>query len=92
MNVGRGSAICQEALICALQEGRIAGAGLDVTVPEPLPSDSPLWKMPNVIITSHSSGTSPGNWSRYAALIQENFTRYIDGKQLANQVDFNLKY
>ncbi|NLN65133.1 MAG: D-2-hydroxyacid dehydrogenase [Clostridiaceae bacterium] len=92
VNVGRGSAICQEALICALQEGRIAGAGLDVTVPEPLPSDSPLWKMPNVIITSHSSGTSPGNWSRYAALIQENFTRYIDGKQLANQVDFNLKY
>lgn len=92
VNVGRGGAICQEALIRALQEGRLAGAGLDVTDPEPLPASSPLWNMPNVIITSHTSGFSAGNWSRHAQLIQENLARYVEGKGLLNLVDFNKKY
>jgi len=92
VNVGRGAAICQEALVCALQEGRIAGAGLDVTDPEPLPADNPLWKMPNVIITSHTSGFSKQNWSRHAKIIQENLARYVEGKPLLNQVDFRNKY
>ncbi|ANX01576.1 hydroxyacid dehydrogenase [Thermoclostridium stercorarium subsp. leptospartum DSM 9219] len=92
VNVGRGTAICQEALIRALQEGRIAGAGLDVTDPEPLPADSPLWKMPNVIITSHTSGFSPQNWNRHAELIRENLSRYVEGRPLLNRVDFNKKY
>lgn len=92
VNVGRGTAVCQEALIRALQEGRIAGAGLDVTDPEPLPPENPLWKMPNVIITSHSSGFSQHNWERHAGLIQENFVRYVEGKPLLNQVDFRKKY
>lgn len=90
--MGRGTAICQEALIRALQEGRIAGAGLDVTDPKPLPADSPLWKMPNVIITSHTSGFSPQNWNRHAELIRENLSRYVEGRPLLNRVDFNKKY
>ncbi len=64
VNVGRGTAIDQDALINALREGKIAGAGLDVTNPEPLPDESPLWDMPNVIITSHTSGSSPKNRER----------------------------
>lgn len=92
VNVGRGTVVCHEALVRALQEGRVAGAGLDVTHPEPLPADSPLWKMPNVIITSHTSGFSPGNWNRHAELIRENLARYVEGKPLINRVDFNTKY
>ncbi|HZK27984.1 MAG TPA: D-2-hydroxyacid dehydrogenase [Thermoclostridium sp.] len=92
VNVGRGTAICQEALIKALQEQRIAGAGLDVTDPEPLPADNPLWKMPNVIITSHTSGFSTANWSRHAILIKENLSRYSEGRPLINQVDFLKRY
>lgn len=92
VNVGRGTAICQEALIRALQEGKLAGAGLDVTDPEPLPAENPLWKMSNVIITSHTSGSSPGNWKRHANLIQENLSRYVEGKPLVNKVDFKMKY
>jgi len=92
VNVGRGSAICQEALIRALQEGRVAGAGLDVTEPEPLPAESPLWKMPNVIITSHTSGFSAQNWNRHAEIISENLARYVEGKPLINRVDFMAKY
>lgn len=92
VNVGRGAAICQEALIRALQEGKLAGAGLDVTDPEPLPADNPLWKMSNVIITSHTSGSSPGNWERHAALIQTNLSRYVEGRPLVNKVNFQLKY
>jgi len=92
VNVGRGTAICQEALIKALQDGRLAGAGLDVTDPEPLPEDNPLWKMPNVIITSHTSGFSKQNWDRHARLIRENLSRYVEGKPLINIVDFRKKY
>lgn len=92
VNVGRGTAICHEALIRALQDGRLAGAGLDVTDPEPLPADSPLWKMPNVIITSHTSGFSPHNWNRQAELIRENLERYAEGRTLINRVDFKAKY
>ena len=92
VNVGRGAAICQEALLRALQEGKLSGAGLDVTDPEPLPADNPLWKIPNVIITSHTSGSSPGNWKRLAVLIQKNLSLYVEGKPLVNMVDFNLKY
>ena len=56
INVGRGAAIDQEALVDALQARRLAGAGLDVMVPEPLPADHPLWSCPNTIITPHISG------------------------------------
>lgn len=92
VNLGRGAAIDQDALIDALKEGEIAGAGLDVTVPEPLPKDNPLWTMPNVIITSHSSGLSPTSIRRNFDIFFGNLEKYLAGEQLNNIVDFNEGY
>ena len=75
INVGRGSAIDQDALIELLQSGHIGGAGLDVTTPEPLPKDNPLWDMPNVIITPHASHGGKDNTS---GLIIDKFVRYLN--------------
>jgi D-2-hydroxyacid dehydrogenase (NADP+) len=86
-NVGRGSALDQEALIAALRAGRIAGAGLDVTSSEPLPDDSPLWDLPNVIVGQHSSGHSPLNHDRITDIFAENLARYRAGAPLTNVVD-----
>ena len=86
-NVGRGAVIDQAALIDALQAGRIAGAGLDVTDPEPLPADSPLWDMPNVLITSHTSGGSPRYWERGIEVLLENIGRFRRDEPLLNVVD-----
>jgi phosphoglycerate dehydrogenase-like enzyme len=91
-NVGRGGTVDQDALIAALQSGQLAGAGLDVTDPEPLPQDSLLWAMPNVLITSHTSGGSPIVVQRVAALLGENLRRYQDGGGLVNVVDFEHGY
>lgn len=92
INIGRGSIVDQEALIDALQNGPLAGAGLDVVTPEPLPADSPLWKMQNVIISSHSSGGSPHNPVRSFAIFERNLKHYLAGEPMENQVDFNLQY
>lgn len=81
-NVGRGASIDQAALIQALQEGIIAGAGLDVTDPEPVPQDSPLWAMTNVILSQHTSGMSPHNSDRVTELFAANLTRYLAGEPL----------
>jgi phosphoglycerate dehydrogenase-like enzyme len=86
-NVGRGSAIDQDALIAALRDGRIGGAGLDVTTPEPLPTDSPLWDLPNVILGQHSSGHSPFNHDRITEIFADNLHRFLRGEALANVVD-----
>ncbi len=91
-NVGRGSSIDPDPLIRALQSGRIAGAGLDVTDPEPLPADSPLWALPNVILSRHTSGSSPFNADRITALFAENLRRYLAGEPLLHQVDRQLGY
>jgi phosphoglycerate dehydrogenase-like enzyme len=91
-NVGRGASIEPRALLCALAEGWIAGAGLDVTDPEPLPEDSPLWDMPNVLLGQHSSGSSPLNGDRITSLFLENLERYVRGEPLANVVDVELGY
>lgn len=91
-NVGRGQSIDAGALLTALQEGWIAGAGLDVTDPEPLPADSPLWALPNVLLTQHSSGTSPYNSERICAIFAANLERYLAGKPLENVVDKALRY
>jgi len=91
-NVGRGSAIDQEALTAALGNGRLAGAGLDVTTPEPLPDDSPLWSMPNVILGQHSSGHSPFNHERITRIFAANLARYVRGEPLENVVDKNRGY
>lgn len=86
-NVGRGASIDPDALIHALQTGEIAGAGLDVTDPEPLPDDSPLWTMPNVILSQHTSGMSPHNADRITEIFAANLTRYLAGEPLQNQID-----
>lgn len=91
-NVGRGRSIDQGALLRALQEGWIAGAGLDVTDPEPLPADSPLWGMPNVILGQHTSGSSPYNADRITDIFVENLGRYLRGEPLANVVDRRQGY
>jgi len=91
-NVGRGASIEANALIRALEDGWIAGAGLDVTDPEPLPADSPLWRMPNVILSQHTSGSSPLNAGRITAIFLENLARFRQGEPLLNQIDEGLGY
>lgn len=92
VNIGRGELIDQEALIEALRENKIGGAGLDVMTPEPLPADSPLWELPNVIITQHSSGLSVGNDTRRVKLFADNLERYVNNEKLVNIVDFTEGY
>jgi phosphoglycerate dehydrogenase-like enzyme len=91
-NVGRGATIDQEALTQALRDGRIAGAGLDVTEPEPLPADSPLWTMPNVIITGHTSGPTRNYWERAIEVVSGNIQRFTKGLPLTNLVDPEAGY
>lgn len=91
-NVGRGAVIDTEALVSALQSGHLGGAGLDVTEPEPLPVDSPLWDLENVLITAHTSGASPRYWERQEALISDNIARFLVGRPLRNVVDFEHAY
>jgi phosphoglycerate dehydrogenase-like enzyme len=85
-NIGRGPVIDEAALVRALQEGRIAGAGLDVFEQEPLPAESPLWALPNVIVTAHYAGVSPRYGERLWAIFLDNLARYLDGKPLRNVV------
>jgi phosphoglycerate dehydrogenase-like enzyme len=91
-NVGRGATVDADALLAALRSGRLAGAGLDVTEPEPLPSESPLWREPNVIVTAHSSGLTPRSFERYARLLLDNLGRWVRGEALLNVVDKRLGY
>ena len=91
-NVGRGAIVDPAALLDALRSGRLAGAGLDVTDPEPLPAESPLWSEPGVIVTAHSSGQTPRSWQRYEALLLENLGRFQRGEPLLNVVDKRLGY
>lgn len=91
-NVGRGASVDQDALLAALVEGRLAGAGLDVTDPEPLPPDSPLWDMPQVILTQHTSGSSPFNSERLVEIFSDNLKRFLQGKPLNNVVSLDHGY
>lgn len=86
-NIGRGPIVDTAALIDALQSGHLAGAGLDVTDPEPLPKDSPLWDMDSVIITAHTSGATPRYWDRAIEILAANIERYRSGQPLLNVVD-----
>lgn len=87
VNVGRGETVDQEALAMALAEGRIRGAGLDVTTPEPLPPDDPLWTAPNVFITPHNASSSPFIWPRIVAVLHENIRRRLAGEPLLHVVE-----
>lgn len=86
INVARGGIVDEEALIAALRDGRIAGAGLDVFAREPLPPESPLWQMPDVLVTPHSSPAEPDREARAVAIIAENAERYRQGLPLLNQL------
>lgn len=92
INIGRGGTIDEDALIVALREGQIAGAGLDVVEEEPLAADSPLWAMDNVIITAHYAGATPNYIERLMALFLDNLRRYQAGEPLRNVVDKRLGY
>ncbi len=91
-NVGRGELIDQDALVAALRDGAIAGAGLDVASPEPLPAGSPLWALPNVLITGHTAGRTPLYWERGITLLIDNVRRFLAGEELRNVVDTRAGY
>lgn len=90
--VSRGGIVDEDALARMLSEGRLAGAGLDVTATEPLPEDSPLWDTPNLLITPHCSGGSAFTSANVMAIFHENLRRYLVGEPLTNLVDMKLGY
>lgn len=92
VNIGRGGIVDEQALISALQSGSIGGAGLDVFEKEPLPEESPLWSMPNVMITAHYSGLTPNYDNRAFEILLDNLRRYQSNQPLRNIVDKQLGY
>jgi phosphoglycerate dehydrogenase-like enzyme len=92
INIGRGNLIDEEALIHALDEKRIAGAGLDVTETEPLPKESRLWDFENVILSPHVAGGMEDYVMRATALFCDNLRRYLNGKKLRNVIDRDKGY
>ena len=92
INIGRGELVQESALVRALREGGLAGAGLDVFATEPLPPTSPLWTLPQVVITPHIAGTHPQYMPRSADLFVHNLKRYLAGEPLINEVDKQAGY
>lgn len=92
ITVGRGNTVNTDALVDALKKGEIAGAGLDVVDPEPLPDDHPLWQFRNVIITPHIAGNAPERAGRNQALVLENLRRFAKGEPLTSAVDKTAGY
>jgi phosphoglycerate dehydrogenase-like enzyme len=92
VNIARGAIVDEEALVEALRAGRLGGAGLDAFTTEPLPPDHPLWTLDNVMISPHSSNSSPHVRERTLALFVENLRRFKAGDELLNRVDFEAGY
>ena len=92
VNIGRGKVVDESALVQALRSGQLSGAALDVFETEPLPKDSPLWSMNNVIITSHYSGDTPLYDERAMAIFLDNLHRYRSGLPLHHLVDKKMGY
>jgi phosphoglycerate dehydrogenase-like enzyme len=90
--ISRGGIVDENALAAALQSGQIAGAGVDVTEQEPLPADSPLWTVPNIIITPHLAGASAPKEKRCVQILYDNLVRLANGGQLINVVDKKAGY
>ena len=92
VDVSRGGVADHAALIEALNKGHIAGAALDVFPEEPLPADSPLWEMPNVLVSPHVAGLSQHYHQRAFELLKENLARYLEARDLLNVVDLTQGY
>jgi phosphoglycerate dehydrogenase-like enzyme len=92
VNIGRGGTVVTSALVQALQSGALGGAGLDVTDPEPLPADHPLWRAPNVIITPHVASESDLGSAAEWEIIRENLRRYVAGEKMLSVVDVSRGY
>ena len=92
INIARGPIVDSDALVAALESGQLAGACLDVTAPEPLPADSPLWAMENVVITPHVAGTAELTGERRWTLFRENVERWALGAEFVNVVDKQAGY
>jgi phosphoglycerate dehydrogenase-like enzyme len=92
INISRGALVDEPELIEALQSGRLAGAGLDVFAQEPLPADSPLWSMSNVLITPHVSGSNPHSHHRATELFRDNLALFLQGQPLHNIVNVERGY
>jgi phosphoglycerate dehydrogenase-like enzyme len=92
VNVGRGGVVDEPALVDALRDRRIAGAVLDVFATEPLPADSPLWTLPNVLVTPHAAALSARENERIVELFCDNLRRYLDGRPLRNVVAPGVYY
>ena len=92
INIGRGPVVHEADLVEALQAGTIAGAGLDVFETEPLPKDSPLWKMERVIITAHYASNIPNYYAQVMSIFLDNLRRYQAGEMLHNVVDKKRGY
>jgi phosphoglycerate dehydrogenase-like enzyme len=92
ISIGRGKSVVTDDLVAALKAGQLAGAGLDVTDPEPLPKDHPLWTTPRVIITPHMAYRSEKLRPRVMVLVEENLRRYIRGQKMLSVVDLERGY
>lgn len=92
VNVGRGGVIDEAALVEGLRNGRLGGAALDVFATEPLPHDSPLWTLPNVLVSPHSTGLSVAENERIITLFIRNLGRYLNGEELVNRIDSTQFY
>jgi phosphoglycerate dehydrogenase-like enzyme len=92
ISVGRGASTVTDDLVTALETGQIAGAGLDVTDPEPLPEGHPLWTAPRVLISPHTAGRSDRGRERLFLLVAENLRRYAAGEPLLSVVDIERGY
>jgi phosphoglycerate dehydrogenase-like enzyme len=92
INIGRGALVDEAALVEALRAGRLGGAALDVFASEPLPAESPLWGLPNVIVSPHSASTSDRENGRLTDLFCDNLRRYMAGQPLRNLLDVEALY
>lgn len=94
INCGRGNAVASDVLVQALSEHKIAAAAIDVTEVEPLPADSPLWQLENLVITPHISGGFhlPETFERIVDIAAENLRAFLDGRELRNVIDFATGY
>lgn len=86
VNVARGAVVDTEALVATLRRGRLGGAALDVTDPEPLPDDHPLWGLDDVVVTPHTAGATPKYYDRLADLVADNVRRLADDRPIRNRV------